>query len=139
MAEAGFGEYLYDRATLPPGFTYGTFWATEPLGGDCVEVDFRDGEPVVGERSPPYSNGRLQAFLRKAADTNPSFRLSLCFGMHDWVDCRPFVDIAREFDSVNATTGGAMVRIPNCGHQLILDHPEGFVDAICTMVGHNLC
>ena len=38
----GFGEFLYDRAVLP--FSFGTFWPRRPIAGDCVEVNFVDGE-----------------------------------------------------------------------------------------------
>jgi pimeloyl-ACP methyl ester carboxylesterase len=150
-AEVGFGEFLYDRATVsrddvrgarvprsfrPKGLVFGTFWAKEPLGGTCEEIDFVDGEPPAlgrdSARNRPFSEGRLQAFLR--ATTPEGFRASFFFGVHDWIDCRPVADIAREFPtSVNVATGGAMLRLPACGHQMMVDQPTGFVEAIITL------
>ena len=144
--EVGFCEYLYDRATVRPpkgfGLAYGTFWSVQPLGGDAQEIDFEGGAPVVGSREPPYSSGRLQSFLRAAAAHETAgkggapFRASFLFGAADWVDCRPFVDIAREFGgSVNVPTGGEMVRLESCGHQVMIDQPSGLVEAICRLAG----
>ena len=135
-AEVGWGEFFYDRATVG-GFSYGTFWASEPLGGDCVEVDFVDGAPTVLPCEGPFSHGRVQTFLRRAAAERPALRVSLLFGAHDWVDCRPFVDIAREFPrAVNVASGGRIVRLEACGHQLPVDQPEGLAEAICTACSH---
>jgi pimeloyl-ACP methyl ester carboxylesterase len=43
------------------------------------------------------------------------------------------IDIGREFPCVNSASGGAMVRIENAGHNLFVDNPRGFAQAVVAM------
>ncbi|KAH8070402.1 1-acylglycerol-3-phosphate O-acyltransferase [Aureococcus anophagefferens] len=127
-AYESFGEYFYEKCVI--GYSYGTFWAREPLGGDAVEIPFVDGalqKPPFGGRP---SSGRLQAFLRARDAANDGFRCSFFFGCEDWIDCRVVVDAARGAACVNGPTGGAMHRIERCAHQSMVDHPAAFARAV---------
>lgn len=151
--EVGFGEFLYDRATvsrddlgdasksiLPRGLVFGTFWGKQPLGGSAREIPLVDGKaPPPPAREPPFSDGRMQQLLRSAEARGVStLCASFLFGAADWIDCRPFIDIAREFECVNRPTDGAMLCIDRCGHQMMIDQPSGFVDAVCKLErGHT--
>ena len=132
-----YGERLYERLVSP--FRFGTFWPLgEPLGGDCVEVAFEDGEPPLPDATPPFSDGRLQAYARRRAAACADFRVSMLFGERDWVDSRVAIDIAREFPCVNAASGGRVLRLPNAGHQLFVDNPAAFARAVITCAGPAL-
>ena len=129
-----FGEHLYSQLMTP--YTYGTFWCVRPIGGDCCEIPFADGKPAspatIRESAGPFTSGRLQSFVRSKGRDQPTFRLSFIFGEHDWVDCRPAVDVAREFAGtvVNAASGGDLERLPSCGHQIMMDAPAALAAAL---------
>ena len=130
-AYGSFSEFLYDRSMTP--FSYGTFWGKESLGGNCKEIPFENGfPPKIIEKNPPYSDGRLQTFFRQKNMEleQKDFKASFMFGDADWIDCRPIMDIAREFTFVNAALNGQMILIKNSGHQVIVDAPQGFVNAV---------
>lgn len=60
------------------------------------------------------------------------FRISFVYGDADWMDCRPVIDIIREFRFMaNVNAGGKIIRLPNCGHQIMIDNPSALVDSIC--------
>ena len=126
--ESSFGEHFYERCVV--GYSYGTFWAREPLGGDAVEIPFVDGalpKPPFGGKP---TSGRLQAFLRARDAANDGFRCSFFFGCEDWIDCRVVVDATRGVACVNGPTDGAMHRIERCAHQSMVDHPAAFARTI---------
>ena len=134
----GFGELYYDSAVMP--FSFGTFWPRQPIGGNCVEVPFVGGEESHHEVEQPASNGRLQEYIRKrqkdlqtlgAPAPSPRFRVSFIYGQLDWVDCRLAVDISREFpNTVNEPNGGRIFRVENAGHQVMIDNPRAFAQAV---------
>ena len=114
-------------------FCYGTFWAKDPLGGDASEIPLVDGALPSTSAEPPFSDGRIQRFMRSRAEDQPDFSASFLFGRSDWIDCRPVIDIAREFKTINPATGGQMVLVDNAGHQVMMDNPRGFALVVCNL------
>jgi pimeloyl-ACP methyl ester carboxylesterase len=126
----------------------------------------------------PYSNGRIQDYIRRRAENiqESPFSLSFIYGELDWVDPRLAVDVSREFTSssqsssnndnknknvngnggginrsnksegdeeahpetllpppvviVNGSSGGRVLRVLNAGHQIMVDNPRAFAQAI---------
>ncbi len=133
------------------------------IGGDCTEWPFENGaecqileNPRLQGEAIPYSDGRLQQYIRTRRETRRSeeeekkgagaqnmvlssrFRVSFIYGAMDDMDCRLAVDISREFSgTVNTVREVSIARIDNASHQLMIDNPVGLAHRIIELSSYN--
>lgn len=125
-----FGEHFFDRVMFPGSF--GSFgWTRVPLAGDC-------NEDLPEDSDARFSDGRMQHFLSQASASPGNFHLSFFYGDEDWMDRRYARDVSREFSGVvTPCTGGKPMIVMGSGHQVPIDNPDGFVQSVLTILGHE--